>query len=152
MSLRAYVLAALVAVAGCNPATEQMVVRDATVIANAARLSIETAQTAAVTLYKAQQIAAVQASKKEGLDRAEAVARVEVLRREWEPVWTAFEKVRLGHALLVAALEAYDQGKEIVREGERVAAALTEVLARAKALTDAKNQLAVLLAHVRGDP
>lgn len=152
MSLRAYVLAALVAVAGCNPATEQMVVRDATVIANAARLSIETAQTAAVTLYKAQQIAAVQASKREGLDRAEAVARVEVIRREWEPVWTTFEKVRRGHALLVAALEAYDQGKEIVREGERVVAGLTEVLARAKALTDAKNQLAVLLAHVRGDP
>lgn len=148
-------LAALLflAAVACGPQTEQLVVRDATIAANGARLAIETAETAAVTAYKGAQLAALTRAKADGLPKEEAVRKVKAVRAAWEPVWEAFGELRRAHALLVAAIEAYDTGKEVVREGERVAASLLEVGKRATELTDANAGVAELLAKMRkGSP
>jgi hypothetical protein len=140
----------LVLAAACGPQTQDLVVRDATIAANTARLSIETAETAAVTSYKGAQVAAVTKAKADGLTQEQAVERVKAVRAAWEPVWEAFADLRRAHALLVAAIEAYRSGAPVVREGERIAASMVEVAKRAAALTEANNAVAELLAKLRG--
>jgi uncharacterized protein YjaG (DUF416 family) len=133
---------ALVACAG-HPgiSAEEVGVRTAIVTANTTRLTIETAETTAKTLYREQQRQAVLDVKARGGTKDEAKAAVEKIRGDWDRVWDVFAKAREAHRLLVEAIKAYDQGKQIA----------VDVIALARQLTEAQNELAAVIADMRGE-
>jgi hypothetical protein len=133
---------ALTACSGAAGMTaEEVGVRTAVVTANTTRLTIETAETTAKTLYREQQRQAVLDVKARGGTKDEATAAVEHIRGQWDTVWDVFAKAREAHRLLVEAIKAYDQGKQVA----------ADVVGLAAKLTDAQNELAALLAEKRGD-
>jgi len=150
--VRALLLIVVALAVACTPAQEQMIVRDAVVVSNTARLSIETAETAAVMLYREHQMAVVNKAHQAGATQEEATARVATVRKDWETVWDAFAELRRAHGLLVAAIQAYDTGKKVIFEGETLTGNLPEIIARAKELAELKQRISALLSEKRGAP
>jgi hypothetical protein len=133
------------ALAACSGAAgmsaEEVGVRTAIVTANTTRLTIETAETTAKTLYREHQREAVLAIKARGGTKDEATAAVEKIRSDWDRAWDAFAKARAAHAALVEAIKAYDQGKQIA----------ADVVSLARQLTEAQSELAAVIADMRGE-
>lgn len=85
----------------------QPALRDARMAANTAVLVVETAQSAAELLYKAQQEAALnQAKVQPGATQESVMAAVVAVRQKWAPTIQLFADIRETHKKLVKALEA----------------------------------------------
>jgi hypothetical protein len=145
-SLRALVLGlALVLAPACGAAgmsPEQVAVQTAIVTANTTRLSVETAEATALTLYRAEQVAAVERVKAlpGGGSAEQAVAEVKLVRTKWEPVWTVLDKAHAAHALLVQAIQAYETTRTP-----------GDIATRAAALVALVSEVADAVRAVRGE-
>lgn len=98
--------AALSCTAGCGTAaqTQALIMRDATVSANATATTLEAMQSTALVLYRVEQELAIAVALNAGETKAQATARVAVVRKTWAPVWTAFERARDAYDVLVVVL------------------------------------------------
>jgi len=84
----------------------QPVLKDARTAANTAVLVVETAQSAAELLYKAQQEAALDRAKVQpGATQESVMAAVVAVREKWKPTIQLFADIRETHKKLVKALE-----------------------------------------------
>jgi len=115
-----------VALSGCGASTEQVALSGATVTANTTRLVVQTAETGALALYRAEQVVAVDLVKARGGTREQAEAAVLAVRAKWKPVWEAIDAATAAHAALVAGIGAYEQGKQAIADVSRVALALAK--------------------------
>lgn len=75
---------------------------------NTTALAIESSKTTAELLYKAQQEAIIESeSKKKPLPTQDEVkATLEVLRKKWDPIWGAYEQVRITYSQLVKIIDS----------------------------------------------
>jgi len=135
--VRRLALALTLALAACGPRAADVLVADAIHVANVSRLSIETAETAALVAYKAAQMDALERAKLTGKTHDEAVRDVFAVRGAWAPVWPLVREARRAQALLVAAIEAERSGmasaedvarklEDLIRQTDLVARALAE--------------------------
>ena len=115
---------AAVALSGCGATAEQVALNGASVTANTTRLVVQTAETGALALYRAEQIAAVDLVKAQNGTREQAEAAVLAVRAKWKPVWDAIDAAAAAHTALVTAIVAYDQGKQVIADVTRAAVAL----------------------------
>jgi hypothetical protein len=115
---------AALALSGCGATAEQVALNGAAVTANTTRLVVQTAETGALALYRAEQIAAVDLVKAQNGTREQAEAAVLAVRAKWKPVWEAIDAATAAHSALVAGIVAYDQGKQAIAEVSRAATAL----------------------------
>lgn len=76
-----------------------------------AALTAETSFIAALSVYKTEQLAYIDSAKSEGKSNIEIKAGLQGIRNKWEPVWKAFEEVRLIESGIKNALEVYDAAK-----------------------------------------
>ncbi len=141
--------ALLLALSGCGVKPSEVVLRNAVVAANGARISIETAETSALTLYRAEQEAVLTRARAGKLTQQEALARIGDIRERWDPVADALAAARAAHAALVTAIQAFETGEAIVLGGERVSSSIEEVAARARALRDAYDGVSDALSALR---
>jgi len=137
---------AVVAFALSQPAcggatTEQVALSSAVVAANTTRLAVQSAETGALALYRAEQVAVVERVKAQNGTRDMAVAAVEAVRAKWKPVWSVIDAAAAAHTALVAAIGAYETGKRTAAE---VAGAVT-------ALAAAEQEVVAAVALVRGE-
>ena len=131
---------ASVALSGCGASAEQVVLNGATVTANTTRLVVQTAETGALALYRAEQIAAVDLVKAQNGTREQAEAAVLAVRTKWKPVWDAIDAATAAHTALVTAIGAYEQGKQAIADVSRAAVALaTAEQAAVAAIEQAKG-------------
>jgi hypothetical protein len=115
---------ASVALSGCGASAEQVALNGATVTANTTRLVVQTAETGALALYRAEQIAAVDLVKAQNGTREQAEAAVLAVRAKWKPVWEAIDAATAAHTALVTAISTYEQGKQAIADVSRAALAL----------------------------
>jgi hypothetical protein len=118
------VAVASVALSGCGASAEQVALNGATVTANTTRLVEQTAETGALALYRAEQIAAVDLVKAQNGTREQAEVAVLAVRAKWKPVWEAIDAATAAHTALVTAISAYEQGKQAIADVSRAALAL----------------------------
>jgi hypothetical protein len=131
---------ASVALSGCGASTEQVALNGATVTANTTRLVVQTAETGALALYRAEQMGAVDLVKAQNGTREQAAAAVLAVRTKWKPVWEAIDAATAAHTALVTAIGAYEQGKQAVADVSRAAVALaTAEQAAVAAIEQAKG-------------
>lgn len=143
-------LAVLLVACGPNAPSYDALMGDATTAANTARVGIETAETTALAAYEAAQLAVIAKAKADGVESASVVKeRIDQLRADWQPVWATLDKARTAHALLVGALTAYDEGRDVVVEGQKLAASALEVAKRTTDLAAAQAAVADVLAKLR---
>jgi hypothetical protein len=140
---------ALLFVPSCTGDVANRVVGDATVFVNGARLSIESAETGAIVVYRDQQLKAVMAVAEKNGTRATAEAEVAKIRAAWEPVWQAFVVARSAHAALHAAIVAYEQGAPILIGSERREPTLGDIARLSSELARAHTKLTELLKLMR---
>lgn len=122
----------LAGLTGCGMTTRDVVVHDAAVLAGASTLTIESAQSTAEFLYKAEQEASLRASEAGHLSRGDAEARVASIRSVWGPVWSTFSKARGAQLALLDVIKIYDQTQK----------GLSQVLALSRTLAGLESQLA----------
>lgn len=104
-----FFLALVVLLVGCGVPSEEVIIRDATVAANAAALSIESAQSAAEALYQTEQeLVLYSASKQMGATKESVRLAVEAVRKRWEPVKELFTQARDLHSKLALAVNTAD--------------------------------------------
>lgn len=118
---------ASLALSGCGASAEQVALNGAAVTANTARLVVQTAETGALALYRAEQTAAVDLVKAQNGTREQAEAAVRAVRAKWTPVWDAIDAATAAHAALAAAIIAYEQGKKTIADVSRAVVALAIV-------------------------
>lgn len=94
-------LGALIGSPGCSNST----LTNAQYAASVTTLTVETAQDGAVVTYRAEQDAVLSQAARDGVPRATAEARIKAVREKWQPLWDAFDGVRVCHGALVAALQ-----------------------------------------------
>lgn len=92
---------ALIFPPGCANST----LTNAQYAASVTTLTVETAQDGAVVTYRAEQETVLAQAVKDGVPRATAEARIQAVRDKWQPLWDAFDGVRVCHGALVAALQ-----------------------------------------------
>lgn len=143
MTLLLFALLALIP--ACAGDAASRVVGDATVFVNGARLSIETAETAAVLAYKEQQKLAVLAIANSGGSREQAERQVTIIREQWQPVWDAFKAARAAHATLRTALDAYDRNQAIVMGDSKRVPTLVDIARLSADLAATHEKLTELL-------
>lgn len=145
-------LACLALTVGCVPGVSAAdVARSAAVTtANSTRLAIETAESTALGLYRADQVGALESVRAGGGNRDAAVHAVDRVRVKWQLVWTSLDVAEKSHRLLVAAIQAYDTGRAVNESGEVVLADVAEVARRVRALADAEQAVVTALAQARG--
>ena len=102
-------IALALAPAACSPST----LTNAQYAASTTTLTVETAQDAAVTMYRAEQEAVLAKALKDGAPRTEAEARIKAVREKWQPLWDAFSSVRICHGALVAALQGETEDDDV---------------------------------------
>lgn len=135
-----FILAAFVALfasIGCNPSTQNTILRDASVSANADAITIETLQGVALILYRVEQEQALAAAT----DRADATARVAKIRTMWKPMWEAFKIARTMHDSLVMVLSAKVPNDALIQ---------TAVNDDTKQLIKVANELSIARSRVQG--
>jgi hypothetical protein len=151
---RRLVAAALLALAvGCGATAsdgERLAVSQAVTVANGARLSIETVESTALLFYRQEQIAAMLSVRERGGTAEDAANAVRAIRERWDPLWRRLDEARTLHALLVAAVQAYETGREVLQDGTTVGPSPDELVSRAKALQEGYQDIARLLAELRG--
>lgn len=95
---------ALLALPACSPSTQDRAVQSAVVASNETAAVISGLQTSALSLYQLEQELSVAAAYNRGDSKAEAIARVYSIRKSWEPVWSAFEALRLAHQTMATLI------------------------------------------------
>jgi len=131
MKLLAMLMIALCCSCG-GASNVDLVVRDATVSANSTANTIEVMQSLALIVYRTEQELQVAGAK----DKADAQARVKVVRAMWVSIWDAFKAARAVYSNLVLVLNA---------KPLNTAAVQTEV----NALQQRVTELSALLATAR---
>lgn len=126
---------------GCGSASPNLVMRDATVSANATATTLETMQSLALVLYKTEQELAIVVSRNLEENKDQVKARVQVVRTAWEPVWSAFAKARIAYEVLCEILQAVSPSQQAIQ------AAVTQ---QSTAMTGVTNQLAIARTRVQG--
>lgn len=130
-------LVLLCAGGGCTGATSaDLVMRDATVSANATASTIETTQSLALLMYRTEQELAITRAS----DKASAQANVAIVRANWVPVWEALAKCRVAYAALAQLLGA---------ESPAQAAIQAAVNQQSIELTKASNEIALARARIQ---
>jgi hypothetical protein len=115
--LLALLLVAL-ACMGCGPTTQETIVHDAIVASNTTASLIDALQTSALVLYKFEQERAIVTAAQLGEGKAQAVARVQVVRNAWAPVWDAFSRARLAHETLATLLASGAASSDAIRASQ----------------------------------
>lgn len=92
---------ALIFPPGCSSST----LTNAQYAASVTTLTVETAQDGAVVAYRAEQEAVLSQAVRDGVPRATAEARIQAVREKWQPLWDAFDGVRVCHGALVMSLQ-----------------------------------------------
>lgn len=119
------------ATTGCASGTTQaLVMRDATVSANATAISLETTQSLLLVFYQAEQEIAITQAQNAGETKDQAKARIAKIRTAWVPVWDACSKARMAYQVLVALLSTVAPSKEAIQ------GAVTEQANRMRAVMD----------------
>jgi hypothetical protein len=141
-AVAAVVLALSLALSACGAGVspEQLAVATAVTTANTTRLAIVTAETGALAVYRAAQLAEVSRVAAANGTREEAGAAVQAIRERWKPVWSALDTAQAAHAAVVAAIAAYEQNKGNV----------TDVANQVAALIAAEHAVADAIAATRG--
>lgn len=121
--------------AGCGASMNDVALRDARVVSDAAAMSLETAQAAAELLYKAEQLREVDRAK----TKEEAHAAVATVRAKWVPVKASFERARELHASLTKLIRAGAEVSAIVAKASELAAVQSEL---ARAIRDTRERMA----------
>lgn len=116
--MRKYLAVALLALStACVPTRAWVVHREAVVLSNAARMSIEGAQATALLMYREHQESVIERVLSECGDgpecRDDASRTVLDVRRGWQPVWSALDRAQKAHAGLVQALDAAEDVRAI---------------------------------------
>ncbi len=137
MGILVVVLGLCCAPVGCGASTRDIIVRDAVIMVNTAAMGLETAQDVSVSLYREEQLTALQASLQAGLPKAQAQAKVQAIRDQWLHVWAAFEKARTCHRAL----------SDLVAAGS--AANVGDITAATDNLVAVMNEIQTLLGHSR---
>lgn len=96
--------AACVALSACGPSTTDTVVHDAVVASNTTASIIDSLQTSALVMYRFEQELALNTAIQRGESKAEATARVLVVRNQWAQIWEAFGRARLAHETLASLI------------------------------------------------
>jgi hypothetical protein len=148
-ALRMLLIIALALAPACGGDAANRVVGDATVFVNGARLSIESAETAAVLAYKEQQKLAVVAIANSGGTREMAEREVASIRAQWEPIWDAFRIARAAHATLRTALDGYERNQAVLIGAERRVPTLADIARLSADLAAAHEKLTELLRRGR---
>lgn len=134
----------LVAPTACiGPLNTEMIARDATVVANGTRLTIENTEATALLVYKETQRVAIEVVKAKCGTTPEcgeqARARIDGIREAWEPVWTAIDAAKLAHGHVVELVK-------LIEDGE---ADLDDLIAALDELADATEDISALLSTRR---
>jgi hypothetical protein len=132
---------ALFATFGCTPTTQNTIVRDATVTANSAAMTLEVIQGTALIIYRTEQELQLITAKDAGETKEQAIARVKVVRAAWKPVWESFEMCRNAYSLLADVLSAKEPTPAAVQ---------TAVNHVQDTLGSARIQLSVARSRVQG--
>lgn len=136
---------ALQAVA-CGPKAQMMhpVVAAARETANGAALAIESAETTALLLYRAEQEQVLVRAKAAAWTTLQAKAELERVRLWWKPVWDAFHLARKAHAAVRASAQ-------LAREAEvaRIQPDIPQLLKVAAELGAVQDRIANLLTAAR---
>lgn len=139
MIWRWLVLIAALALPACGSgASRDLILRDATVSANATARTLETMQGLALIMYRTEQELAVAGAQ----DRDAARSRVAVIRASWLPVWEAFAQARATYAALAALLAAVPRP-----ESEAVQSAVT---GQDRAMEKVTRELSIARTRVQG--
>lgn len=115
-------LALVLPTSGCSPSTQDKAVQSAVVASNETAAIISGLQSSALALYQLEQELAVAASYNRGDTKAEAIARVYAIRKSWEPVWSAFEALRLAHQTMATLISTADVTAEQLEAARAVVA------------------------------
>lgn len=129
---------------GCGASakdTAALVLRDATVSANATATMLETTQSLALIMYRTEQEIQIQQALSAGESKQQAVERVAKVRKQWLPVWDAFTKARVSYSLLVSLLSDKTVAPEAIQRA---------VDDQAKKMTVVSNELSIARSRVQG--
>lgn len=131
----ALLLATTLTIAGCGASLNDVALRDARAVSDAAAMSLETAQAAAELLYKAEQLRAVDRAA----SKDDARAAVLAVRERWAPVKATFARARALHESLTRLIRAGAEVPAVVAKASELAAVQGEL---ANAIRVARERLA----------
>jgi len=102
---------------GCGAFSSGVTALDASItVSNTSAQILDAAQVSAVSLYRTEQLQALETARAAGEDRDKAWSRIKNIRVNWDPVWHAFATARAAHADLVLALAVYQKDKSKIEE------------------------------------
>lgn len=98
--------------AGCTPSTQDRAMVSAVEASNSTAAIISGLQSGALAAYQLEQDLAVAQSYDRGDTKGQAIARVYAIRKSWEPVWIAFEALRIAHQTTATLISTADTTAE----------------------------------------
>lgn len=127
---------------GCKSSTMDTAVQSAVVASNTTASIVDALQTSALVLYRFEQELALSTAVQKGEGKTEAMARVQVVRDTWRPIWDQFSKVRTIHETLATLISTAGTTQESIASAtgklDEQVLALRGLLAVARARVEGK--------------
>lgn len=124
---------------GCTPSSIDTTTQRAVVASNNTAAVIDALQTSALVLYRFEQERALSTAVQLDEGKAQAQARVWVVRNQWRPIWDAFDRARVAHETMATLIATMGTTAEQLASAQTK---LDELLGQARALlAEARNRV-----------